>query len=203
MHYWTLWATWIFNALRKEKAWYKVSQNNFRKCCLLKYVHYVPQPPFKILGALQSKVGNALVWISFCGLQEGVLKVATWFILDVHTRVYPVMVLSPFGTGGQGLGLTGVVNVQITAVKMDWRECSYSPSELPLSRLFWEIKMVFSVYCMMQVSSLVSTDPSTICCQDTSWWQEWDKKPASVTCISVSLVIPISLSVVCKVSQGI
>lgn len=91
---------------------------------------------------------------------------------------------------------------RITAVGMDWREHSYSPSELPLSALFWEIKMLFSVYCMMQVSGLDSTDPSTICCQDTSRWQEWDKKPARVVCISVSLVIPISLSGGCKLSQG-
>lgn len=137
---------------------------------LLKYVHYVPQPPFKIHGALHSKVCNGLVWGSFHGLWEGVLKVTSWFILDVRTRVYPVV--SALGTAGQGLGLMGTVNLQITAVGMDWREHSDSPSELPLLSLLWETKMLFSVYCMMQVSSLDSTDPSTICCQDTSQWQE-------------------------------
>lgn len=56
------------------------------------------------------------------------------------------MVLSAFGTGGQGLRLMCVVNMQITAVRMDWRESNYNPTELPLSRLFWEINLLFSVY---------------------------------------------------------
>lgn len=123
----------------------------------------------------------AMAWFGF--LFMGCREV--WWKLQrdlfwMSIQVYPVMGLSPFGRGGQALRLTGVINMQITAMRMDWREQSYSPSELPLSRPFWEIKMLFSGYCMMQVSSLDLTDPSTICCQDTSWWQEWDKKPALV-----------------------
>lgn len=38
------------------------------------------------LGALHSKVCNGLVWVSLCGLREGVLKVTTGFILEVPYR---------------------------------------------------------------------------------------------------------------------
>lgn len=44
---------------------------------LLKCVHYVPQPPFKTLGALHSKVCNGLHGFLFMGCREGVLKVTT------------------------------------------------------------------------------------------------------------------------------
>lgn len=44
------------------------------------------------------------------------------------------MVPSAFGTGDQGLRLMCAVNMQITAVRMDWRESNYNPTKLPLSK---------------------------------------------------------------------
>lgn len=46
------------------------------------------------------------------------------YIWNVRTRIYAVMVPSAFGTG-QGLRLMCVVNMQISAVRMDWRESDY------------------------------------------------------------------------------
>lgn len=42
---------------------------------LLKRVHYVPQPPFEILGALHLKIRSGLYGFLFMGCREGVLKV--------------------------------------------------------------------------------------------------------------------------------
>lgn len=70
-----------------EKHNTRLVKITLESAALLKYVHYVPQPPFKIPGTLHSNVCNGLVWISFYGLQRGVVKVITGFILDVHTSI--------------------------------------------------------------------------------------------------------------------
>lgn len=59
----------------REKHDTRLVKITLESAALLKYVHYVPQPPFKIHGPLYSKVCNGLVWVSFYGLWEGVLKV--------------------------------------------------------------------------------------------------------------------------------
>lgn len=70
----------------REKHDTRLVKITLESAALLKCVLYVPQPPFKTLGALHFKVCNGLVWVSLYGLWEGVLKVTTGFILEVPYR---------------------------------------------------------------------------------------------------------------------
>lgn len=48
----------------REKHDTRLVKITLESAVLLKYFHCVPQAPFKILGALHSKVCNGLIWVS-------------------------------------------------------------------------------------------------------------------------------------------